>query len=241
VEDCGFDGLDLDFEYPQDKKQALDYVYVLSNCRKALDNLQKAHFNKKFHLTVAAPAGPSHIQILNIREMDQYLDFWNIMGYDFAGSWDTTSGHQSNVYASMADTTSTPFNLKDALQLYTSGGVDRSKLVVGIPLYGRAFDNTDGPGRKYHGIGPGSWENGVWDYKSLPQRGATEYINRKIMASWSYDPKTRTMISYDTKELVELKARWIVKNGLGGAMFWETSSDKKGDDSLVAAVVNVFV
>lgn len=33
------------------------------------------------------------------------------------------------------------------------------------------------------------------------------------------------MISYDTPGIADYKAQWIVKEKLGGAMFWESSSD----------------
>ena len=32
---------------------------------------------------IAAPCGPQKSENLLVREMDQYLDFWNMMAYDF--------------------------------------------------------------------------------------------------------------------------------------------------------------
>lgn len=46
------------------------------------------------------------------------------------------------------------------------------------------------------------------------------------MASWSYDKVSGTMVSYDTPEVVIKKASYIQQNGLGGAMWWETSGDR---------------
>lgn len=66
------------------------------------------------------------------------------------------------------------------------------------------------------GIGEGSWENGVWDYKALPKAGAKEIMDEKIGASWSYDANSRVMVSYDTKETAREKAEYIKKHGLGG-------------------------
>lgn len=158
------------------------------------------------------------------------------MAYDFAGSWDSTSGHQSNLYPSRSNPSSTPFATCNAVNYYREHGVPGSKIVVGIPLYGRAFASTDGPGTKFSGTGEGSWEQGVWDFKSLPQPGAREMYCDEARASWSYDPEKRLMISYDTDEVARRKANFIKEEDLGGAMWWESSGDKKGDDSLIHSV-----
>lgn len=180
--------------------------------------------------------GPQNYQKMHLKAMDQYLDFWNLMAYDFAGSWDSCAGHQSNLHPSTSNPASTPFSTLKAVEYYKSQGIEGSKLIIGMPLYGRAFASTDGPGSHFSGTGEGSWEQGVWDFKALPQKGAKENVCNEVAASWSYDPEKRLMVSYDTKEIAERKASFIKNEGLGGAMWWESSADKQGDESLIGTV-----
>ena len=195
----------------------------------------------RFLLTIACPAGPSNFQKLRIKEMDPYLDFWNLMAYDYAGSWDARTGHQSNLYPSHSNPQATPFSTAAAVDWYTSHGVHPRKLVLGMPLYGRAFTSTSGPGHHFSGTGEGSWEQGVWDCKALPRPGSVEYHDchgkGACGASWSFDPDSRMLVSYDTVRMMERKAVFVVERGLGGGMWWESSGDDAGEKSLVGAFV----
>lgn len=136
-----------------------------------------------------------------------------------AGSWDTKTNHQANLYGS-------PLNANDAVQYYHSHGVARSKLILGIPLYGRSFSNTQGPGHPFSGVGQGTWEAGVYDYRVLPLPGSYVSEDHKLGASWMYDTQRKEMVSFDNEAVGEWKGEYIKKEGLGGSMFWELSGDK---------------
>ena len=245
VQDLGLDGLDIDWEYPADAKQAGDFVLLLHETREALDRAAQSYSGKKPHflLTIACPAGPVNFQKLRLAEMDRYLDFWNLMAYDYAGSWDPRAGHQSNLFASKDMPHATPFSTQAAVEYYVkNGGVRPEKIVLGMPMYGRAFAETEGPGHHFQGTGEGSWEQGVWDYKALPQPGAEVFEECEghgaCGASWSYDAQKKVMVSFDTVGMVERKADFVREMGLGGGMWWESSGDQTvGEGSLVEAFV----
>ncbi|CAG8790404.1 9110_t:CDS:1, partial [Acaulospora morrowiae] len=99
------------------------------------------------------------------------------------------------------------------------------KIVIGMPMYGRTFENTNGLDTPYNGIGSGSFEAGIYDYKVLPREGATEYYDEEYVAGYSYDPKSKEFVTYDTPRVIAEKVKYIKEKNLNGIMFWELSND----------------
>ena len=130
-----------------------------------------------------------------------------------AGSWDPIAGHQANLHGGQ-------LSAADAIRWYIQKGVARHKMVLGIPLYGRSFLDTEGPGKPYKGIGVGSFEEGVYDYRALPLPNSKVIVDKNLGASWSYDSRKKQMISFDSEEIGRQKGEWIRKEGLAGSMFW---------------------
>lgn len=191
--DWGLDGLDIDWEYPTNKNEADNYVLLLKACREALDAYSaKNAQGYKFLLTVATPAGPENYGNMNLEGMDKFVDFWNLMAYDYAGSWDTTTGHQSNLYLDDQNKVATKFSTEKAVQDYFARGIDAAKITLGLPLYGRSFASTGGLGKPFSGLGDGSIERGVWLYKDLPRPGAIVAYDNVAKASYSYDAAKRS-------------------------------------------------
>ncbi|KAM5356083.1 hypothetical protein ACJ41O_002729 [Fusarium nematophilum] len=235
--DWGFDGIDVDWEYPANSQEAQNYVLLLKEIRLALDRFSTTNrLNYRFMLTVATSAGPSRYSIMKLKGMDAYLDAWHLMAYDYAGGWDNTTGHQANMYLSTKNPLATKFSTHRAVSDYMAAGIAPNKILVGMALYGRSFADTDGPGKSYQGVGGGTREDGIYVLKDLPRPGAKAYTDKSLMTTITYDRAKRELVTLDNADSGKLKAGYINQRGLGGAFYWEASGDKTGSRSIVRAV-----
>lgn len=100
-------------------------------------------------LQAAVAAGPANLAYLNVAQMDMALSYWDLMAYDYAGSWLDFTANSANVY----DASLTNVSTDNALSFYLSNGATAGKINMGIPLYGHAFEQTDGKlGDPYNGV-----------------------------------------------------------------------------------------
>ncbi|UQC75004.1 chitinase 1 [Colletotrichum lupini] len=237
--DFGMDGIDIDYEYPNTTEKNQNCVKLLSELRTGLDDFSKGNAGG-YHFTLGfpAPAGPQNYKAFDFQEMDKSLDFWSLMAFDFAGAWENVTGHQSNVFRSKRNPQSTKASVERAFEDYIEeGGISPAKINLGMPLYGRAFGNTKGLGKSYSGLPNGALgQAGIYLYKDLPRPGATVHWDSAVKATYSYNNATRELVTFDNIRSAKYKQAYIKKKKLGGAMFWEATGDKAGDESLVRSM-----
>jgi chitinase len=92
-------------------------------------------------------AGTERIADMDLPGMTIYLDWFNVMTYDFHGGWESTTGHNAPLYKNDTETASdiapsfikSKYNCDAAIQAYLAAGVPSNKILMGLPLYGRGW------------------------------------------------------------------------------------------------------
>ena len=246
----GFDGIDIDWEYPvsgglnagtpADKQ---NYTALLKEFRTEL-NAEEAKDSRTYSLSIAAPAGPSIIPNLESAKIGGVLDWMNLMSYDFHGSWDPITGHNAPMTVGPKDTAA-GFSITDAVDSYLKAGFPAAKLVLGVPFYGRGWENVGPTGAGLYQSGTaasvGTWEKGVFDYSDIKSNylpSMTRSWDASAQVPYLYDPARRLWISYDDAQSMKIKADYIKAKGLGGAMIWEITGDRSQEllDTLVSSL-----
>lgn len=139
----------MDFEFPANEAQGQAFADLTTALRTAFTSLMKANGDATpYLLSAAVSAGAENYAFLNVPQMDIALDSWNLMAYDYAGSWSSFTDNQANLYGPSLS----GYGTDGAITWYTIQGATPAKINLGIPAYGRAFENTRGIGSSYNGV-----------------------------------------------------------------------------------------
>jgi chitinase len=218
-----FDGIDIDWEHPVigglqpgQPRDAHNYVLLLTAIRAAIGPGRL--------LTVAVPASARGIDPLEYAEMAPLLDWVSVMTYDFH-SGGIRAGFNSALY-NHDDQSNPKSNTHDAVQAILAKGVPRSKLVAGVPFYGRGWRGVESSDVWSSGTGTiqvGGYKAIVASFLKTP--GFVRYWDDVAKVPWLYNAETKEWITYEDPQSMRIKGEYIADQKLGGAMFWELSND----------------
>jgi chitinase len=246
VRQYSLDGVDIDWEYPGQGIAGIKYreadkhnfTLLLKALRGQLNlaGAAQGRTEQDRYLLTIASADREYFAHTEMDLLQVYLDWINVMSYDFYNSLTPTTGHHAGLYKSPLAAPTDRY-ADGSVQQHLAAGIAPEKIVLGVAFYGRGFADVrainkglNQPYRRYEAD---------HDYSELAnslvgRQGFIRYWDDRAMAPYLWNRASRTFISYDDPQSIGAKARYVKAHHLGGLMFWELSEDR--DDELLDVI-----
>ncbi len=231
VDRADYDGIDLDWEYPDTAEEVVGFERLSRRFRRELDAIG-VRKGRPMALTMAASANPGTLRWLGRDFLVETMDWVNVMTYDYAGEWLDYAGHNSPLFASSKQPSGTPRSIEATMRfLVDEHKMPVDKLAVGIPLYGRGFAvaepyQSTGGASKLQPPGGGNFANLLTLER---EQGWARRWDDQTKTPWLFAPDGKAVVGYDDAESVDLKADWAMKQGFRGVFFWQVAADRLPD------------
>jgi len=246
IKDYGWDGIDIDWEYPGYKEHSgtendrENYNLLLDELRSKLDALT-ATTGKYYAISAALPCGPSNIDNIDVAHVATVLDELNLMTYDFSGSWDNATGvNAPMVYQGWGPD---DYSVTDCVNNWLQGGGTKEQINIGLPFYGRSFGSASSLNQPFDGADMTHFriDEGTPQYFNIVnQPGIISVRHEETKTQYGYFADGSGFVSYDDEQAICDKTEYVIENDLNGFIIWELSGDIMEDLStpLLDAVNN---
>jgi chitinase len=230
VDEFDYDGVDLDWEYPDSKEEIVGFERLAGRFRKDLDELGKRK-GRPMALIMAVSASPKTLRWLETDFLIATFDWINVMAYDYTGERTPYAGHHSPLFASSKAPAegreSTELTMKFLVQ---ERRMPADRLAVGLPLFAKGFAASEPYGTT---LRDESNRRRGGNYARLHQLQTTEGWRRtwddETKNPWLTSPDGKTVIGYDDAESIGLRTEWAMKQGFRGVFFWQITGDSLPD------------
>jgi chitinase len=229
------DGIDLDWEYPglpgagnthrpEDKE---NFTAILKLIREKLDTLT-ADGHQPYLLTIASAASQRYLDHTEMDIAHQYLDFINIMTYDYYTGGSPIAGHHSNLYRSGNTDDRVGISSALAVEQHIKAGIPLQKIVLGVPFYGRYWTGTNPDNNGLYQSSEG--KRGSYSFKDIAAKmedkdGFKMHWDSTSMAPYLWRAQDGQFVTYENPASLKLKTEYVKTKGMGGIMFWQYNGD----------------
>ncbi len=212
-----YDGIDIDWESPSDSADEAQLTSLIQGLRAKFNQLDSSWL-----ITMAIPPTANFSSYFDYPQLTSYVNWYNVMCYDFVGSWCTYTGHDSPLYYNTLDPNAGA-DSNSVLYLYDVGrGIPKSKLVIGVPFYA---DQFNAPGL-FQKLTNNSVPNVFYaDIVTDIDSGWTYHWDNMSEVPWLENPAQTEFITYEDTNSIKLKVQYCVRQQLGGIMIWEITQD----------------
>lgn len=230
-----FDGLDIDWEFPRGNEDKKNFVELLRELREAFEAEAKEKKLQRLLLTAAVSAGAETIKGgYDVPAVAAYLDFLNVMSYDFHGKWETMTGHNSPLYAQANETTwRKQLCMEFGVKMWERLGAPKEKIVVGTGTYGRTFTLASPVKTGFNAPSSGGGEAGhftkeagflsYYEVCDMLKNGAEYVWDDEQLVPYAF--LGNQWVGFDDERSIRAKMQWIKTNGYAGAMVWTVDMD----------------
>lgn len=238
VKRYGLDGIDVDWEFPGQTAGGIKarpedeehFTLLLETLRSHLDSLSAERGrvgDDEYLLTIASNDNEAYFEHTDMGDVHPFLDFINVMTYDFFSVGSETTGHHTGLYRSGSSEAPTR-TAAAAVDRHLEAGIPPEKLSLGVAFYGRHWTGVRNEQNGLHQpferfAGAHSYETLVKEY--VDRRGFERHWDEDAKAPYLWAPDSASFVSYEDPESLRHKARFVREKGLGGVMYWEHSQD----------------